>query len=509
MQHPSFHARRTPDKVAYQMAGSGEALTYAELDARSNQGAHVLRGLGVGVGDNIALMMENRLEFMEVCWAAHRSGIIYTAVSRHLSSAEAAHIVEDCGARVVILSDALADRRPEIEARLSRAVTWIGVGESPGNWRERCAAAPTAPVADAFAGKDMLYSSGTTGRPKGVAISFERQPVETISPLLVLLCQTCAGMDENTVYLSPAPLYHAAPLRWTMMSASLGGTGIIMERFDAETFLKLIREHQVTVTQVVPTMFVRILKLPADVRAAADVSSLKCCVHAAAPCPVDVKRQIIEWWGPIVLEYYAGTEANGFTVVESEEWLAHPGTVGRAQMGRIVIADDEGRELHAGNVGKVYFDTGMTFEYRGDPEKTARAFLRPGCGTLGDVGRLDEEGYLYLTDRADYMIISGGVNIYPQETEDALICHPDVLDAAVFGVPNEDLGEEVKAVVQLKEPAADGEAKAAELIAYVRERISPIKAPRSIDFRAELPRTPTGKLTKRLLKDEYMREATL
>ncbi len=518
MKHPSFHARQTPEKAAYVIAETGEARTYAALDAISNQGAHALRALGVGAGDHIALLMENRLDFMDICWAGHRSGVIYTAISRYLGADEVAYIATDCDARLFITSakyaDTAAELRQRILAETKQPMRFLMVGTPPDglpegyeSWDALVATQPTTPIADETCGMDMLYSSGTTGRPKGITKLFEPKPIDDVHPLLTLLCEMMCKMDTETVYLSPAPLYHAAPLRYCMMVASLGGTCVIMQRFDPEQLLQLIEKHRVTHTQVVPTMFVRLLKLPEQVRARYDHSSLKAAVHAAAPCPVEVKQRMIDWWGPILLEYYAGTEANGGTMVTSEEWLSHPGSVGKSLSGRIVVVGPDGDELPAGQVGDVYFETGVNFKYHKAPEKTEGAFLRDGCGTLGDVGYVDDEGYLYLTDRASYMIISGGVNVYPQEVEDLLICHPAISDAAVFGVPNEDLGEEVKAVVQLENADAATPAYAEELIGYCRERLSPIKCPKSIDFRPELPRTPTGKLMKRKLKDEYWQNA--
>ncbi|MEC9431695.1 MAG: acyl-CoA synthetase [Pseudomonadota bacterium] len=509
MKHPSFHARRTPEKIAYVMAGSGESLTYAQLDARSNRGAQALRALGVGPGDHIALLMENRLEFMEIVWAAHRAGVIYTAVSRYLGPEEAGYIIRDCGAKVFIASDAYRDRGPDYLAQAGDA-RCLMVGDcAPGyaSWDELTAAQKEEPVADAFAGMDMLYSSGTTGRPKGIAKAFEPNPIEWIHPMLSLLIEHHSKVDDASVYLSPAPLYHAAPLRFCLTMANLGATCVIMEKFDPEAYLAAVQKWGVTHSQLVPTMFVRMLKLPEEVRAAYDVSSIRMAIHAAAPCPKEIKQRMIDWWGPVLLEYYAGTEANGGTVATAEQWLENPGTVGATIVGRIVIADPDGNELPAGEIGDVYFDSGIDFEYFGDPEKSKKSFLRPGCGTLGDVGYVNERGFLFLTDRAAYTIISGGVNIYPQEAEDLLVCHPEVADCAVFGVPDEEMGEAVKAVVQLQDPSGASDDKAAELIGWLRERLSHIKAPRSIDFREDLPRTATGKLMKRLLKDEYWAEA--
>ncbi|MGE5130254.1 MAG: AMP-binding protein, partial [Sphingomonadaceae bacterium] len=322
------------------------------------------------------------------------------------------------------------------------------------------------------------------------------------TPLLAL-ARKLYGLGPDSIYLSPAPLYHAAPLRFNMTVMRCGGTSVLMEHFEAEEALALIERHRVTHSQWVPTMFVRMLKLPPDVRARYDLSSLRVAIHAAAPCPVPVKEEMIRWWGPVLYEYYAGTEGNGYVACNSQEWLAHKGTVGRALLGEVRILDDDGAVLPPGETGTIYFANGPAFEYHNDPRKTAVSRSREGWSTLGDVGRLDAEGYLYLTDRKDYMIISGGVNVYPQEVENLLVTHPKVADVAVLGVPNEDLGEEVKAVVQPMDWRDAGPALAAELMAYCRGNLSHIKCPRSIDFEPELPRHPTGKLYKRLLRERY------
>ncbi|MBB95484.1 MAG: acyl-CoA synthetase [Rhodobacteraceae bacterium] len=506
MKHPSGFARTTPDKIAYRMAGSGQTLTFAELDAVSNRGAQAFRKLGLGQGDHVALLFENSLDFVGLTWAAQRSGLFYTAISHHLSADEIAYIVGDCSAKLAIVSVKYAGLVPALQAACPDVRFFMcGEGAEPArDWKAFEDAQPATPIPDEAAGADLLYSSGTTGRAKGITRSFTPQPVDTVIPgLMTVLCETMAGMDSDTIYLSPAPLYHAAPLRTSMMAVMLGGTAIIMERFDTEDMLRLIEAHAVTHTQAVPTMFVRMLKLPDDVRARHDMSGLKVAFHAAAPCPKDVKAAMIDWWGPILIEYYAGSEANGVTVTTSEDWVRYPGTVGKSMIGDIVVTDDDGNELPVGEIGHVYFDSGVEFQYRHDPEKTARAYLRPGCSTIGDVGYVNEEGFLFLTDRASYTIISGGVNIYPQETEDMLIGHPDVHDVAVFGVPCAEMGEQVKAIVQLEPGVDPSEAKAQELIAWCRARLSRIKAPKSVEFREALPRTPTGKLIKRKLKDEY------
>ena len=510
MTHPSLHARTSPDKIAYRMAKSGDALTYGKLDQRSNQGAHLLRKLGVNTGDHIALLMENSLAFMEICWAAQRSGIYYTAISRYLTADEIAYIVKDCGAKVMITSakcaDVIAPLAAQSDTKGEASPIYFMTGQPRTgfrSWDDEVAAQPATPINDESAGYDMLYSSGTTGRPKGIKRAVTEPSILAPNPFLRLLCEKMCGISADSVYLSPAPLYHAAPLRFNMMVGVLGGTSVIMENFDAEEYLRLVERHRVSHSQLVPTMFVRMLKLPDEVRSRYDISTLKGAVHAAAPCPPDVKAKMIEWWGPILIEYYAGSEGNGVTVSNSHEWLSHRGTVGRAVVGTLKILDENDNELPPGEIGTVYFADAPAFAYHNDPDKTRRAFNAKGWSTLGDVGYVDEEGYLYLTDRKAYMIISGGVNIYPQETEDVLITHPAVADVAVFGVPNEEMGEEVKAVVQPHDMAVAGKDLEADLIAFCRQHLSPIKCPKSVDFEAELPRTPTGKLVKRHLRDRY------
>jgi acyl-CoA synthetase (AMP-forming)/AMP-acid ligase II len=509
MTHPSIHARTHPGKIAYQMAATGKAITYRELDELSNRGAHLFRSLGLKAGDHIALLMENRLAFMEICWAAQRAGLYYTAISRYLTQDEIAYIIRDCGAKVFITTPKCHEQVKGLVGQAGAPLLYMMDEPEPGfrSFDKEALAQPATSISDEIAGYDMLYSSGTTGRPKGIKRQFEGNPIDQPNPFLRILCATMCGMGSDSIYLSPAPLYHAAPLRFNMMAIVLGGTSIIMESFDAEQFLKLVETHKVTQSQLVPTMFVRMLKLPDEVRARYDVSSLKGAIHAAAPCPVDVKTRMIEWWGPILIEYYAGSEGNGVTVSNSREWLAHRGTVGRAVVGKVKILDENDEEVPAGEIGTVYFADAPEFSYHNDPDKTKRAYNSRGWSTLGDVGYLDGEGYLYLTDRKSYMIISGGVNIYPQETEDVLITHPDVADVAVFGVPNEEMGEEVKAVVQPHDMARAGKALEEQLMLFCRQKLSPIKCPRSIDFEAELPRTPTGKLVKRHLRDRYWPKA--
>ena len=505
---PGAHAETTPDKPAIVMGGSGRVVTYAQLDAEANRVSRVLRSLGLQPGDHVAFCLENHPHFLALAWGAHYAGLYYTAMSSRLTTEEMAYIVEDCGARVFVTSAYKADQAAELVGRLPDGVALYmldGTVEGYEPWEEALAAQPPTPLPeDRVEGRDMLYSSGTTGRPKGVKAPLPNAPLGT-GDSIHLLVTGLFGATADSVYLSPAPLYHAAPLRFCMAFHRVGATVVVMERFDPEEALALIERHRVTHSQWVPTMFIRMLKLPAEVRERYDVSSMEVAIHAAAPCPVPAKEQMIEWWGPVLHEYYAGTEGNGFVYCNSEDWLAHKGTVGKPLLGEVHILDDEGNELPPGEPGPVYFASDAEFSYHNDPEKTAASRDPKGRGwtTLGDVGYVDEDGFLYLTDRKAYMIITGGVNVYPQEAENVLALHPKVMDVAVFGIPHEEFGEEVKAVVQPVSMDEAGPELERELIAYCREHLADVKCPRSIDFRAELPRHPTGKLYKRLLKDEY------
>ncbi|WP_430425650.1 acyl-CoA synthetase [Phenylobacterium sp.] len=507
--HPSVFAETTPDKPAFIMAGSGHTVTFRELNDRSNQGAQLFRALGLRVGDGVAIMMENHPIYYEVLWAAQRSGLRYTAISSRLTAGEVEYIVKDSGAKVFVVSKAMAPVALETAANLS-GVTLLMVDDAVapfGSFEAERARHPAAPVPDETPGAAMLYSSGTTGRPKGVKRALAGGSLLE-GEAVTAWAREGYGMDAETIYLSPAPLYHAAPLAWSMNVQRLGGTVVMMEKFDPEDCLRLIEKHRITHVQFVPTHFVRMLKLPEAVRAKYDHSSLKVVFHAAAPCPVPVKEQMIAWWGPLIHEYYAGTEGNGRTVINSHEWLAHKGSVGRATLPvEVKICDDDGEPLPPRSEGMVFFAGGGKFEYHNAPEKTADSTNRHGWTTLGDVGWLDEEGYLYLTDRKSFMIISGGVNIYPQEIENLLITHPKVADAAVVGAPDEEMGEKVVAVIQPMDWADAGDDFRAELTAFCRGSLSGVKLPRQIDFMQELPRHPTGKLYKRLIRDAYWAQA--
>ena len=506
--HPGAHAVTLADKPACVVAGSGEAVTYSALDANANRLARLLQERGLRPGDSMAVWMENNATYPEVVWAPQRSGLYYTPVSSRLTADEVAYIVTDCEAQALVTSYERREAAAQLGDRLGSVHTRLMVGgviRGFEPYEELVAAQSPEALPEPLEGRSMLYSSGTTGRPKGVKRELERVPLGTQGFDSVLgLGRALYGYDREMVLLSPAPLYHAAPLWFTMAVHRTGGTAVIMERFDPVEFLALVERHQVTHTLVVPTMLVRLLKLAEEQRGGFDLSSMRYCIHGAAPCPPEVKELMIGWWGPILHEYYAGTEGNGFVACDSHEWLAHRGTVGRSLGGPTLhILDDDGRELPAGQVGTVYFGGGPDFEYHNDPGKTRSAHDASGRTTLGDIGYLDEEGYLYLTDRKAYTIITGGVNVYPQEAEDVLVTHPRVMDAAVFGIPHDELGEQVKAVVQPVDPADAGPGLEAELMAWCRQRLASFKCPRSVDFEDQLPRHPTGKLFKRQLRERY------
>jgi len=503
--HIGRHAEAFGEKPAVIMVGSGESISFAQLNARSNQLAHLFRSRGLGVGGHVAILLENHPRYFEVCWAAQRSGLYITPINWHLGPEEAGYIIRNCGAKALITSSRLS----EVIGRLGENLEGVDLrlaidGNLDGfeTYESALSEQSEQPIEDEQEGAFMFYSSGTTGRPKGIRRPLPGQPFGT-GAFFEQMLSGLYGFDESTRYLCPAPLYHAAPIGWSMGTQRLGGTAVIMERFDAHGALRAIDQHQIDRAQFVPTHFVRMLKLPKDDREQHDLSSLERVIHAAAPCPIEVKEQIMDWWGPLLYEYYAGSEGNGFCAIGPDEWLSHRGSVGQSKKGPIHIVNEEGVEQAAGEIGQIWFEGADRFEYHGDPAKTAEAWNDQGWSTLGDVGYLDDEGYLYLTDRISHMIISGGVNIYPQEIEDALVLHPAVADVAVIGVPHPEMGEEVKAVVQADQSVQASDALAEELIAFCRERIAHFKCPRSIDFTEELPRLPTGKLLKRTLRDQY------
>jgi fatty-acyl-CoA synthase len=502
---PTWWAERTPDAPAITMGAGGEVTTFAELEDRSRRFARALRERGVAAGGHIAILMENNRPYFEVAWAAQRSALYYSAINSHLRPAEVQYILDDCGAVALISSEAMAAVVKELDlTRVPVRVSAVGELDDFERYDDVLATSDASPIEEEREGREMLYSSGTTGRPKGVRKPLPGVPLGDPSAPGTMLAQglLMTGADTSAVYLSPAPLYHAAPLVTSMGMHRLGNAVVVMERFDPAQCLRLIERHRITHAQFVPTMFVRMLQLPPEERRRYDVSSLRSVLHAAAPCPIPVKRQMIEWWGPIVNEYYSGTEDIGSTFITAPEWLEHPGSVGRP-MDELHIVGDDGEELPPGESGLVYFKSDRPFEYHNDPEKTASVVNDKGWRTLGDIGYVDEDGYLYLTDRQAHMIISGGVNIYPQEAENVLAAHPAVADVAVIGVPDAEMGERVLAVVQLLEPArADAELEAA-LLAHCRDELATYKCPRSVDFVDELPRDDNGKLYKRVLRERY------
>jgi long-chain acyl-CoA synthetase len=503
---PGAHAHTRADVPAVIMGDSGQVVTYRELDERSKRFAQLLRAAGLQPGDHIAVLLDNHPRYFEVFWGAQRAGLYTTPINWHLKADEAGYIIEDCGATALVTSSGLAGIVAGLEPHLGQVGVRLMIdGVIPGydSYEDRIAGCADEALPDEVEGSYMFYSSGTTGRPKGIKPVIQRLPFGSGGGTLITLIQHMYGFSPETVYLCPAPLYHAAPLGWSTTAQRLGATVVVMEKFDPRRALELIDQHRVTHAQFVPTHFVRMLKLSDQERLGHDLSSLQMVVHAAAPCPVDVKRRMIEWWGPLINEFYAGSEGNGFCALNTAQWLAHPGSVGVPMVGKLRILDDDGDELPTGQAGQIWFESDLRFEYHNDPEKTANAYNDRGWSSLGDIGYLDDDGYLYLTDRASHMIISGGVNIYPQEVENELTMHPAVSDVAVIGVPNADLGEEVKAVVIAADPTAAGPQLAAELIAYCRSKLAHYKCPVSVDFVDVLPRLPTGKLLKRELRQRY------
>lgn len=503
-----------PDKAAVRLVDGDcvRTLTYRELDSRANVVAQWFIGLGLETGDGIALLMENHPELLAIAWGARRAGLYFTPVSVHLSPEEVDYVLQDCIARVLIATRRTASLAKSREGVVGRA--WTGVrylvdGVVPGfrSFEQEVAVYKSgATLPERMVGRDRLYSSGTTGKPKGI----KRDQVAWADRFRDAyddgVWREYFGLGADCVYLTMAPLYHAAPLRSVMRNIDWGGSSIVATRFDAELALRLIAQYRVTHSQWVPTMMIRMLALPESVRNRADLSSMRVAIHAAAPCPPEIKRRIIDWWGPIWFEYYSGSEGIGLTVIDSEHWLQRPGSVGKARLGQIHIKDEEGHELLPGQQGRIWFAGTPRFEYLNDPEKTAAAYDAQGCATYGDIGHVDHDGYLFISGRRTDLILSGGVNIYPQEIENLLVTYPGVADVAVIGMPHPEFGEEVKAVVELhdRRQASSGLGKA--LIEFCRQHLAHLKCPRSVDFVDALPRQENGKLYKRLLMNQYAME---
>ena len=496
-----------PDKPAVILHPSGIAVSFAELETRANRLAHHLRQAGLREGDVVAAIMENNQHIHAVMWAARRAGLYYVLVNTHLTAAEAAYIVDNSGAQAVIGSHAMRQVCTDLDKHLPGGLPdlrLIADSDLEGwqRYPDAVAGQPDSPIPDECEGDLLQYSSGTTGRPKGILRPLSGlTPAE--APTLLMPLLSALDLTGDAVYLNPAPLYHTAPSYWSMSIQALGATTVVMEKFDPEQALDAIQRYRVTHAQFVPAMFVRMLKLPAAVRDSYDLSSLRRVVHAAAPCPVDIKKAMIDWWGPIIDEFYSSSEGAGTTFITAEEWLARPGSVGKSLTGILHILDESGRECPAGLPGDIYYEGGLPFTYLADREKTTSSRNPQGWSTVGDVGYLDEDGYLYLTDRRHHMIISGGVNIYPQESEDALVSHPKVLDAAVFGIPDPEMGQSVMAVVQTVDPADSTAVFAEELMSWLRARLAGYKCPRTIVFEPVLPRADTGKLYKQALIARY------
>lgn len=507
--YPGTHAATAPERPAVIMADSGTTVTYGQLDENSARLAAALRQLGLRPGDVIAVLSDNVPEAFEIYWAAVRSGLYVTFANWHLSAAEAAYIVADSGAQVVFASAGVASLGTDVAGRVPQVEHWYAFGGAIDGYKSYAELLEHAGprLTDQPRGSEMLYSSGTTGRPKGIKPRLLPIQVDEPGESVTALLAHGFGFCADDVYLSPAPVYHAAPLKWCAAVQALGGTVVVMDRFDAEASLAAIQRYKVTALQMVPTMFVRLLQLPPATRASYDTSSLRLAVHAAAPCPPDVKDAMIDWWGPILAEYYGATEGHGVTMISTPEWRTKRGSVGKAALGVVHICGDDGAELPTGRPGVIYFERDEPpFVYHNDPEKTSesRHPEHDNWATVGDIGYLDEDRYLFLTDRKAFMIISGGVNIYPQEVENVLAMHPQIYDVAVIGIPHPEMGQEVKAVVALRDGQSPSDELATEIIDYVRERLARFKAPRSVDFIDELPRSATGKLVKRKLQERYV-----
>ena len=507
--HPIQHAKDHPDRPAIVMAGTGETVSYQQLDETANRIARLLRDRGLGEGEAFAVLLHNNAMYLQLVWGSQRAGTMMVPIPTRLTAPEIAYMLEDSGARLLVTEPAFVPMTHELQTQIPDLATLVLDGGGRDDLATAIAAHSAGPLDDPAPGLTMLYSSGTTGRPKGIRPAPPADRDIQAPVALTGLAMLGVGMpaDGSIVYLSPAPLYHAAPLGWCSTVHRLGGTVVVMEKFDPEGALAAIERFGITDSQWVPTHFVRMLKLDEATRIRYDLSSHRRALHAAAPCPVPVKRAMIDWWGPVIIEYYAGSESIGMTMIHAEDWLAHPGSVGKAIYGTIHICGPDGDELPPGTDGLVYFENAILPTYHNDAAKTREAMHPAGWMTLGDIGHVDAAGYLTLTDRKSHMIISGGVNIYPQEIENLLVTHPKVMDAAVIGAPDADLGEQVVAVVQPLDMSQAGEALEAELRAFLAPSLSRVKMPKRFDFRPDLPREANGKLYKRELRDEYAARA--
>lgn len=504
MHHTSHFASAAPDRVAAIFPGSDQQISFGELEQAANRAAHAMQQIGLKPGECIGISIVNRPEFLSVMLGAQRVGLHYVLLSTKLSIQDMAYIVEDSGARAVVISKgSFAAEEPASLARLGVQLLGIDLpAHAARDWSELTAQQPSDLPEQTSRGIEMLYSSGSTGRPKGIRDPLPGAPLDWDDPRNSRPA-AAMGIGPGSVFLQPCPLYHSAPHRFANIALHAGATLIVPDHFDAGGVLAAIETYRCTHSLWVPTMFHRMLQLPEQVRKAADLSSHKCAIHGAAPCPVHVKQKMIAWWGPILEEYYSGSEGIGSTSISSAEWLAHPGSVGKPRDAAVHILDPDGEELPAGEAGDIYFETAKSFQYWGKAHQTDKIAAARGWHTFGDVGYIDADGYLYLTDRRHFMIISGGVNIYPQEIESAFLEHPAVRDVAVIGVPNEEFGQEVRAVVQLNQPGEADPALEDSLRQFIRKRLGPVKTPKSIEFVEDFPRHATGKLYKQELIARY------
>lgn len=506
MYHISRFAAATPDRIAATFIPSGRTISFGALEAQANQSAHALRALGLRRGDCVGISITNRPEFLSVMMGAQRIGLYYVLLSTKLSVDDLAYIVGDSGAKVVVISGGcFAAEDTGSLSRLNVPVCLLdvqGAGAGFTDWAALVASQPHSLPDDCSRGRDLLYSSGSTGRPKGILKPLQDGAFDTPDPVN-MGAAAAYGFGAGAVVLSPCPLYHAAPHRFANITLHAGAMLVVAEQFDPEMCLQAIQKLEVTHSLWVPTMFHRMLQLPDDVRGRYDLSSHRLAVHGAAPCPVHVKQRMIDWWGPIIEEYYSGSEGVGSTSISSSEWLAHPGSVGRPKDCVVHVLGDDGVELGAGQIGDIYFESDRSFQYLGDAGKTGQITSAEGWKTFGDIGYVDQDGYLYLTDRRHFTIISGGVNLYPQEIESALLEHPEVRDAAVFGIPSEEFGQMAMAVIQLVDEGRAGDEMRNAIRSFIRGRLGPVKTPKLVEFEKDFPRHATGKLYKRELIARY------